>query len=344
MARVYQNPAAYSLQFRYGLVSRNGRAGGPTMSYPDAMRLWTRLALIPLPGVLLLTGCSQGQSNQAQPASSPASASASASATAGAPAPTPSSPSPSPTPKRASKATIVKRSTVPVLCWHQIRDFRASDSANDRVYITPPKLFAAQLEALAKAGYKSITPDELYDHLVYGAALPAKPVLLSLDDGWESEWVGAKPALDKHNMVATYFITTQGIDADTWVSSKQLRAMQAAGMTIADHTTSHGDARHYTSADWKFQLNKSLDKLSGITGAPVRYFAYPYGAWNEGAFKPLSKAGIKLAFQLTDKPVDKDYPLLTQRRMMINSSWSAAQTLSIMKSIFGEGKTRKTQY
>jgi peptidoglycan/xylan/chitin deacetylase (PgdA/CDA1 family) len=314
------------------------------------MSAWTRLTLIPLAGLVILAGCNSAQVTESTSTSESVSQSwsvaapPSASASSGSPTAAPESASPSPTPKRASNATIVKRSTIPVLCWHQIRDFRATDSINDRAYITPPKLFAAQIGALAEAGYESITPDQLYDYLVYGAALPAKPVLLSLDDGWESEWVGAKPALEKHDMVATYFITTQGIDFDTWVSSKQLRAMQAAGMTIADHTTSHGDSRHYTAADWKFQLTKSLDKLSKITGEPVRYFAYPYGAWNSGAFKPLTRADIKLAFQLTDKPVDKNYPLLTQRRVMINSSWSAAQTLSIMKSVFGEGKTRKTQY
>lgn len=307
--------------------------------------------MIPAASLLALAGCtaSGAPTTQSEP---PASAGVSApSVESTTTSPAPSSPSgnsqdatASPSATRASNRTIVKRSTIPVLCWHQIRDFRASDSVNDRAYITPPKLFASQLAALRKAGYHSITPDQLYDYLVYGRELPDKPVLLSLDDGWESEWVGAKPALERNGMVATYFITTQGIGADTWVSAKQIRAMQAAGMTIGDHTTSHGDSRHYSAADWKFQLDKSLARLDRITGEPVTYFAYPYGAWNDGAFKPLTKAGIKLAFQLTDKPVDKTHPLLTQRRMMIDSRWSAAQTLSIMKSIFGEGKTRKTEY
>lgn len=39
----------------------------------------------------------------------------------------------------------------------------------------------------------------------------------------------------------------------------------------------------YTDADWNKQLNEAKLKLETITGRPVKYFAYPFGLWNQTA-------------------------------------------------------------
>jgi hypothetical protein len=91
---------------------------------------------------------------------------------------------PSKTTSQVSAREIIKRATVPVLCYHQLRNWASSDSLYNRVnLICPPKYFRAHLDVLAEDGWTTISPDRYLRHLTAGAELPAKPVILSFDDG-----------------------------------------------------------------------------------------------------------------------------------------------------------------
>jgi len=54
----------------------------------------------------------------------------------------------------APAPVILARSHVPVLCFHQVRDWAAGDSPSARAMITPPQRFAAQIDALARAAQR----------------------------------------------------------------------------------------------------------------------------------------------------------------------------------------------
>jgi hypothetical protein len=53
---------------------------------------------------------------------------------------------------------------VPILCYHNIKDFDASVA---QVYTVKPTDFAAQMKALSEAGYHTILPAQLYDYLLH---------------------------------------------------------------------------------------------------------------------------------------------------------------------------------
>ena len=63
--------------------------------------------------------------------------------------------------KIANAATILARKQVPILCYHQIRDWREKDSKSARDYIIPVNTFKAHVKMLADSGYNSILPDQL---------------------------------------------------------------------------------------------------------------------------------------------------------------------------------------
>ncbi len=70
---------------------------------------------------------------------------------------------------------IAARATVPVLCWHQLRDWQPSDTGYARrLLICPPAAFRDQLDALVRAGFNTISPDSYLAHLTTGAPLPAE--------------------------------------------------------------------------------------------------------------------------------------------------------------------------
>ncbi|HMA46994.1 MAG TPA: polysaccharide deacetylase family protein [Frankiaceae bacterium] len=285
---------------------------------------------------VLVAGCGGGGSARApatggagaagtQPSATPSGAGAGP----GAAGPRP----PTPGPATADPAVIAVRARVPVLTYHQVRDRTAADGASARPLIVPPARFAAQMDALARAGYHTVSGEELVDHLATGAALPPRPVLVTFDDGSEGQWANAVPVLRRHGFRATFFVMTVVLDKPRWLSRAQVRALDRTGMTIASHTWDHHDVARYAGDDWRVQLDGSARELAGLVGHPVRLFAYPYGSWSRAAFPHLRQAGYVAAFQLA-QPLDRTAPLYTIRRIMVDPSWDGPALLRQMRADF----------
>src|SRR5579859_1825260 len=187
---------------------------------------------------------------------------------------------------------IRTRPTIPVLCYHAVRDWLASDSVQDRAYIVPVAHFAAQMMLLDQQHYHSITPDQLYDYLLGDATLPDHPILISSDDADETQWTNALPILQQHHFTATFFVMTVVLDKHGYLSSDQVRQLDRLGMTIGGHTWDHHRVTRYTGLDWDVQISQPTRRLSSIIGHPLRYFAYPYGLWNTEAISHIKAAGF----------------------------------------------------
>ena len=249
----------------------------------------------------------------------------------GSPAPTPSAATPATTPSAASPAQIARRATVPVLCWHQVRDWRSDDGPYARrLLICPPRRFTDQLDALAEDGWTTIGPDDYLAHLTTGRALPAKPVLLSFDDAQGTHASAALPQLRRRDMTATFFAMTVVLDKPGWLSGRDVARLADAGMTVAAHTYDHARVDRYGRRDWREQLERPRELLERLAGAAVEHFAYPYGAWRPAALPHVRAAGYRSAYQLADAMDDRS-PLLTLRRDLVDSTWSGRRLLAFLR-------------
>jgi len=242
----------------------------------------------------------------------------------------------------ANSAAILARKQVPVICYHQIRNWRASDKQADKDYIIPPATFKAHIKMLADSGYHTILPDALVDYLTNGTPLPAKPIMLTFDDTDGDQFVVARPELIKYGFKGVFFITTIDISKNKhYMDKQQIKQLFDEGNVIACHTQDHTNFKKYKGNDWATQIDKPTKKLETITGKPVDYFAYPFGEWNSTGLPELHKRGFKAAFQLSE-PRDPDDPLMTIRRILGCGYWSA-QTLDYhIKHDFGFHRARKT--
>ncbi len=235
--------------------------------------------------------------------------------------------------KIADASTILSRTQIPVLCYHQIREFRESDSKTARDYIVPPEMFRQQMKLLADSGYHTILPDELYDYLAKGKTLPAKSVMLSFDDTDLEQFTVAVPEMKQHGFKGVFFIMTVSLDRPNYMSKEQVKQLADEGNTIGSHTWDHHNVKKYVGDDWVTQIDKPSRQLEKITGKPIKYFAFPFGLWNEEAIPELKKRGMKAAFQLSAKRDESD-PLFTIRRIIVPGSWSAETMMVRMKGSF----------
>lgn len=227
---------------------------------------------------------------------------------------------------------MARRATVPVLCYHQLREWRSGDSAYARSsLICPPKNFRRHLDALAEDGWTTISPDQYHAHLTERADLPAKPVMLSFDDGTRSQVTAGLPELVERKMTGTFFLMTVVLDKATWVRRRDITKLADAGMTIGSHTYDHPGVDTLQGDDWKVQLEDSRKTLRKASGQPVDHFAYPFGINRPQAYRHLEEAGYRTAFQLKDKEIDKKAPLYTLQRLLVGSTWSGSELLRQMR-------------
>ena len=236
-------------------------------------------------------------------------------------------------PPMADAATILARPEVPILCYHQIREYRSGDSKTSKDYIVPPASFGQQMQAMADSGFHTILPDDLYNYLTRGQALPYKPFMITFDDTRLDQFTEALPELQKHGFKAVFFIMTVSLNKPGYMSKDQVKQLADAGHVIGSHTWDHKNVKTYTSEDWVEQVQKPSRQLQNITGKPVEYFAYPFGLWNREAIARLKDHDFKAVFQLAADR-DQDDPLYTVRRIIVPGNWNGQSLQKIMKKSF----------
>jgi peptidoglycan/xylan/chitin deacetylase (PgdA/CDA1 family) len=234
--------------------------------------------------------------------------------------------------KKANAAEILARPQVPILCYHQIRNWISTDGKMGKDYIVPIAEFKSQMKMLADSGYQTILPDQLYNYLVYGTKLPKKPIMLTFDDTKLDQYTNALPELKKYGFKGVFFIMTVSLGKPNYMSKAQVKELSDAGHVIGSHTYDHQNVKKYQGEDWVTQIEKPTKTLKEITGKDVKYFAYPFGLWNKEAIPELKKRGFTSAFILAEKRDEND-PLYTIRRIIASGYWNT-RTLhnSIIKS------------
>lgn len=225
-----------------------------------------------------------------------------------------------------SAQAIMDKPEVPILCYHRIADNPKGD------YAVSPTAFSKHLKMLSDSGFHTVSPDQLYDYLVYNKALPLKPVLITFDDSRLEHFEKAAPELEKYGFRGVFFIMTITYGKKNYMSKEQIATLAKAGHTIGLHTWDHTMVTKYkTPEDWATQIVNPKTKLESITGKSVSYFAYPNGVGNHASAVELEKH-FKLSFILFSKR-DSLNPLQTVRRMIV-PEWTAAGVYKVMSKTF----------
>lgn len=234
----------------------------------------------------------------------------------------------------ADAATILGRKEVPILCYHQIRNWTASDSKGAKDYIIPEATFRSHLKLLADSGYTTILPNQLYDYLAFGKPLPAKPVMLTFDDTDDDQYTIAAPEMKKYGFKGVFFIMTVSINRPRYMTAEQIKQLSQDGHIIESHTWDHHSVKGYeTDEDYLLQIEKPQKRIEEITGNPSIHFAYPFGLWKKEAIPELKERNIKSAYILSTKR-DPDDPLYTIRRIIASGYWSADRLYRSMQESF----------
>lgn len=84
-----------------------------------------------------------------------------------------------------------------------------------------------------------------------------------------------------------------------WMNWNMVKAMHEGGMSIGGHTLNHVELSRYTESEQLQEILGSCQRITEMTGAPVRTFSFPYGAphsFNEDTRQALKRAGIDFGY------------------------------------------------
>ena len=156
----------------------------------------------------------------------------------------------------------------------------------------PPERFEEHLRYLRDEGYTSITLHDLCLALQIGYPIPGKPVVITLDDGYRDAYTNAFPLLREYGFTATCFLVTGYIDEDRpeYLTWDQVIEMDEAGMEMVAHGHTHPDLRDRGLDYLIWQVLGAREAIEARTHKPVRFFAYPFGKYDQQVIQVLDSA------------------------------------------------------
>lgn len=208
------------------------------------------------------------------------------------------------------KSTIGRNPVaVPVLTYHNIVVVNYSESTGNITY----DKFRADLTALKEEGYNTILFQDLYSYLKDGIPLPPKPILITFDDGYISNYDYAYPLLMKMNMKGSFFVIGWSVGrmariSDnapiiphfTWENAQEM--VRTGRVEIQSHTfdlhnmpspsgefglgNGYGALKMKKETDWDYRTKVEADFARSVLDItteakiPPMVLAYPFNAYD----------------------------------------------------------------
>jgi peptidoglycan/xylan/chitin deacetylase (PgdA/CDA1 family) len=181
---------------------------------------------------------------------------------------------------------------VPILMYHVIAP-PPPGAPFPGLYV-PAGEFAAQMQALKDAGWHAVTLDQVEAFWKQGVPLgPGKPIVISFDNGYRSQYVTALPLLRRIRWVGDENVQLTGLPpSQGGLSDAQLRGLIAAGWELDTQGISHADLITLDSAQLGYQIATARRLLRRRYGVPVNWFCYPSGHYNAAVIAEVRAAGF----------------------------------------------------
>jgi peptidoglycan/xylan/chitin deacetylase (PgdA/CDA1 family) len=158
----------------------------------------------------------------------------------------------------------------------------------------PSAEFAAQMHALKAAGWHAVTLDQLEAYWTKGVPLgPGKPIVLTFDNGYRSQYENALPVLRKLHWVADENIQLTGLPpSQGGLTTQQVRRLIDSGWELDTQGISHADLVSLSPGELRYQVASARRTLRRDYHVPVNWFCYPSGHYDAAVIAEVKAAGF----------------------------------------------------
>ncbi len=162
---------------------------------------------------------------------------------------------------------------VPILMYHLIGNPPAGEPYPD-LFVSLSD-FVAQMRYLEAHGYTAVTLTRLVAFWHGIGRLPARPVVLTFDDGYRSDWLVAAPILQRIGWPGVLDLCMNAVGPHRDLPVALVHGLVRTGWEIDDHTLTHPDLTTLDAAGLHREIVVSRAVLRALTGQRVSFFAIP---------------------------------------------------------------------
>lgn len=243
---------------------------------------------------------------------------------------------------------VASEDYIPVLMYHH---FETEEVEPDNGVIVNIDEFEEHIKALQQAGYTTIFLSELYYIMQQSKMekekgivqpelhLNKKYIVITIDDGYKSNYELMYPILQKYNMKANISVVTSLI-CDNYECPKQeiermswedLNEMQNSGLVeIYNHTYDHKQVQNRTYADVCYSVVKGEEMLDEYLQkrSLVKVLTYPNGNYRRDIALAM-RSDMEYDLQLTTDiyVVNRNTSMLEVPRITVDSGWTGEELL-----------------
>lgn len=155
--------------------------------------------------------------------------------------------------------------------WASISGHLSTDSSTQSIRVIVSLLNTGSLDTRA------------YQISQIASAQLSHPIIsFAFDDGWESVYTKAYPALKQYGYTASVFVITKYSVESTpqYMNVEQLKTLQNDGYEIGSHSLKHCNLTELNSTDLAYDMETSKNLLQKA-GLSVDSFAHPFGKYSE---------------------------------------------------------------
>lgn len=233
-----------------------------------------------------------------------------------------------------SKQKAVK---VPIVMYHHF----CKDTSKLNDYVITPNQFENDIKYIKEKGYTTITMTQLINYCKGTETLPPKPIIITIDDGFESIYAYVYPLMQEYDMCAVvgivgsyadFFTDNQDHNIDySYLDWQEINKLSKTKyIEIQNHSYNlhknccgrigankkYGESESDYRKVFRDDLCKNQEKIFLNTGTMPNTFVYPFGSNSKLSKKILKEIGFSAALTCENKVnlINKSTDLYTLKR------------------------------
>jgi peptidoglycan/xylan/chitin deacetylase (PgdA/CDA1 family) len=154
-------------------------------------------------------------------------------------------------------------------------------------YVLTEQTFREQMDWLQKEGISGLSVSQAL------TGNGSRGIVITFDDGCESDLRVVVPLLKKAGFGATFYLTLGFLGRPGYLLPHQAREIGDAGFEVGCHSMTHSYLSDLDEGGLRREIADAKKQLEDLTGRPVHHFSCPGGRWSPQVARIAKQSGYR---------------------------------------------------
>ncbi len=190
------------------------------------------------------------------------------------------------------------------------------------------EVFKKHIKIIKNEGYNFKNPMDFDKN--FFEVKSEKKILLTIDDGFTSFYENAWPFLKKNKIPFILFVSTEAVGKNGYMTWEELLEVESYDFAfLGNHSHSHDYLIDFTFANFKKDIDKSIEIFQKNIGYNPIFFSYPFGEYSQKHVNYIKKS-FKYAFGQHSGVIDLNKNPFELPRFPINEKYGDLKRFSFL--------------